>query len=87
MSGASCGQIEICWTPLGGCQTGLFSASACQLTANTLIRPQIMRKNIRAILSKLSAVARADAQPPSQRELHVAFIQTARRLKWQASND
>jgi transposase len=34
-----------------------------------------------------TAVVRADAQPPSQRDLHVTSIQTDGRLKWQASND
>ncbi len=34
-----------------------------------------------------TAVVRADAQPPSQRDLHVASIPTAGRLKWQVSND
>lgn len=32
-----------------------------------------------------TAVVRADAEPPSQRDLHIASIQTVGRLRWQAS--
>ncbi|CDZ61970.1 Putative insertion sequence transposase protein [Neorhizobium galegae bv. orientalis] len=31
-----------------------------------------------------TAVVRADAEPPSQRDLHIASIQAAGRLRWQA---